>query len=126
MLAGHLKLGGSKVNAVPWEGTMLKEALSQCQLVVNCTSVGMKHSATEGQSPLAAELISEQALVYDIVYNPIETQLLRDAKRVGARTLGGLSMLVYQGAASFELWTENEAPIDIMFKAARRALEVEQ
>ena len=58
-----------------------------------------------------------------MVYNPIETPLLRDAKAAGARTLGGLGMLVYQGAKAFELWTGKEAPVDIMFEAARGALE---
>ena len=99
------------------------EALPPCDLVVNCTPVGMKHSATEGQSPLSAALIPREALIYDVVYNPIETPLLRGAKRVGARTLGGLAMLVYQGAAAFELWTGREAPVDIMFEAAKRALQ---
>jgi shikimate dehydrogenase len=93
--------------------------------VVNCTSVGMKHSVTEGQSPLSAELIPKQALIYDVVYNPIETPLLTDAKKVGARTLSGLRMLVYQGAAAFELWTGIEAPVGIMFKEAKRGLEFE-
>jgi shikimate dehydrogenase len=62
-------------------------------------------------------------LVYDLVYNPIETPLLREAKRVGSRTLGGFPMLIYQGAASFELWTGKEAPVEVMLAAARQALE---
>lgn len=107
---------------MPFGGECLGEALAPSDLVVNCTSVGMRHSPTEGQSPLEAELIPKQALVFDLVYNPGETPLLKDAKRAGARTLGGLTMLVYQGAASFELWTGREAPLDIMFQAARRAV----
>jgi shikimate 5-dehydrogenase len=99
-------------------------ALTTCDLLVNCTSIGMKHSATDGQSPLAKQLIPKQALVYDIVYNPLETPLLRDAKEVGAPTLGGLGMLVYQGGTSFQLWTGEEAPIDIMLRVARKALGV--
>jgi shikimate dehydrogenase len=98
------------------------DALPPCDLLVNCTPIGMKHSATEGQSPLEAGLIPKGALVYDVVYNPIETPLLADAKKAGARTLGGLAMLVYQGAMAFELWTGREAPIDIMFEAAKGAL----
>ncbi|MGB2584182.1 MAG: shikimate dehydrogenase, partial [Dehalococcoidia bacterium] len=66
--------------------------------------------------------IPKRALVYDVVYNPIETPLLADAKRAGASTLGGLAMLVYQGAVSFELWTGREAPVDIMMTVAREAL----
>ena len=99
------------------------EGLSGCDLLVNCTPVGMKHSASEGESPLEARLIPKRALVYDVVYNPIETPLLADAKRAGARTLGGLAMLVYQGAAAFELWTGKKAPVDIMMEVATKALE---
>jgi shikimate dehydrogenase len=105
------------------EEAELMETLADCDLLVNCTPVGMKHSATEGQSPLEARFIPARALVYDLVYNPMETPLLADAKRMGALTLGGLSMLVYQGAASFELWTGCKAPLDVMLRAARRALE---
>ncbi len=99
-----------------------REALSGCDLLVNCTPVGMKHSPTEGQSPLEAGLIPKEALVYDVVYNPLETPLLLSSKNAGARTLGGLAMLVYQGAMAFELWTGIEAPVDIMFEAAKGAL----
>ncbi len=124
-LASDLKAVGTGIDTVPWGGEPFNEALASCDLLVNCTSVGMKHSATEGQSPLQAELIPGQALVYDVVYNPIETPLLMAAKRAGARVLGGLTMLVYQGAAAFELWTEKVPPVDIMFQAAREGLGIQ-
>jgi len=98
------------------------ETILGCDLLVNCSPVGMKHSNTEGKSPLDVGLIPKGALVYDVVYNPLETPLLTDAKKAGARTLSGLAMLVYQGAMSFEMWTGKEAPIDIMFKSAKKAL----
>jgi shikimate dehydrogenase len=60
--------------------------------------------------------------VYDLVYNPVETPLMREARRAGASVLGGLPMLVYQGAAAFELFTDRAAPIDVMFDAAKRAM----
>lgn len=120
-LASDLDSLGSAVSVSVAEHFI--EALPPCDLVVNCTPVGMKHSSTEGQSPLDAELIPKGALVYDVVYNPIETPLLRDAKGAGARTLGGLAMLVYQGAMAFELWTGRAAPVDIMFEAAKGVLE---
>ena len=92
-------------------------------LIVNCTSLGMRHGPGEGRSPLPSGVISVHTLVYDLVYNPQETLLLRDAKKAGARTLGGLPMLVYQGAEAFQLWAEREAPMPVMFQAAQRALE---
>ncbi len=111
-----------EIRALSKDDPQVAEALSGCDLLVNCTPIGMKHSDSEGRSPLEAELIPKGALVYDVVYNPIETPLLADARKRGARTLNGLAMLVHQGASGFELWTGREAPIDIMFKAAKWAL----
>jgi len=121
-LAWDLKVSDTEVVALSWKDGKTLTALTECGLLVNCTSVGMKDSAGEGKSPLGIGLIPKRALVYDVVYNPIETPLLAAAKKAGARTLGGLPMLVYQGAASFELWTGKSAPIDIMMRVAKRAL----
>ncbi len=92
-------------------------------LVVNTTTLGMAHSEGEHDSPIPESLIPRGALVYDIVYNPEVTPLLRAAQERGARTLGGLPMLVYQGAEAFRLWTGLDAPVDVMLAAARKALE---
>lgn len=110
------------VSVSPWEERLQGNLLNTCQLIVNCTSIGMKHSPDEGRSPLDGALIPKGALVFDLVYNPVDTPLLVAAKRAGAKTLGGLAMLVYQGALSFELWTGKKAPLDVIFKAAREAL----
>lgn len=115
-------MSDTKVVALSWKDGKTLTALTECDLLVNCTSVGMKDSVSEGKSPLGVGLIPKRALVYDVVYNPIETPLISAAKKAGARTLGGLPMLVYQGAASFELWTGKSAPIDIMMRVAKRAL----
>jgi shikimate dehydrogenase len=87
-------------------------------LLVNATSVGMLHSAAEGQSPITAAQLDPDALVYDLVYNPPVTPLLGLARR----RLGGLPMLVYQGAAAFELWTGQKPPIGLMMARAEEAL----
>jgi len=60
--------------------------------------------------------------VYDLVYNPIETLFLRQARRAGCKTIGGLPMLVLQAAEQFKLWTRAEAPLAVMQEAAKRAL----
>jgi len=112
----------TEIATVPWQSSKLTETLKHCHLIVNCTTLGMKGSSGEDQSPLASGLVPKGALVYDLVYNPSETPLLRMAKEAGANTIGGLPMLVYQGAASFKLWTCREAPLDIMLKAANQAL----
>jgi shikimate dehydrogenase len=69
-------------------------------------------------------LLNPRMTVFDIVYNPRETRLLREAKSVGAKTVGGLNMLVHQGALAFQIWTGVLPPIDIMFRAVEKGLEV--
>lgn len=90
--------------------------------VVNCTSLGMEGTGTEGAAPCSFERAAVATLAVDIVYRPEDTAFLRAARAAGLRTLAGLPMLVYQGALSFELWTGVAAPVDVMFDAARRAL----
>ncbi|GAB4334903.1 MAG: shikimate dehydrogenase [Dehalococcoidia bacterium] len=90
--------------------------------IVNCTSVGMEGTGTEAKLPRPLEGARPGVLAVDIVYKPADTAFLRAARASGLRTLGGLPMLIYQGALSFELWTGMAAPVDVMFQAARRAL----
>ena len=110
------------IEAIQTSSANLAKVAVQCQLIVNCTTVGMKHSPDESKSPLDSGLIPRGALIYDLVYNPSQTPLLKMAEAAGARTIGGLPMLVYQGADSFKLWTGREAPLDIMLIAAKKAL----
>jgi shikimate dehydrogenase len=91
-------------------------------LLVNCTSIGMRHSPMEGYAPVELKGIRAGALVCDLVYNPQETALLKLAKEAGAWVLGGLPMLIFQGAIAFDLWFERKAPVEVMFEAARKAL----
>ena len=91
-------------------------------LIVNCTTLGMRHAPGEKETPLPSDAIPANSLVYDLVYNPEETPLLQAAAKAGARTLGGLPMLIYQGVEAFRLWTVRDAPVEVMFQAARRAL----
>ncbi len=97
-------------------------AAGEVSLIVNCTSMGMVHGPDETGSPLSADHIPAATLVNDLVYNPLETPLLREAARAGAATLGGIQMLVYQGAASFEMWTGQPAPVPVMLEAATAAM----
>jgi shikimate dehydrogenase len=112
------------IRACALGGESFRESTNACQLLVNCTPVGTRHSASELQLPLDAEMIPPRVLVFDLVYNPPVTPLLAAARARGARVIGGLSMLVYQAAASFKLWTGLAAPEDLMLAAAREALAV--
>ncbi len=113
---------GTDVTAFPWQRVASAETFDDRNLIVHCTTIGMKHSEQEGQSPLSPEVIPADALVYDLVYNPRSTPLLEMAQQAGADTLGGLPMLVYQGAASFRLWTGIVAPVEVMLKKAEEEL----
>jgi shikimate dehydrogenase len=109
----------AELRALPEMYASWAAVMTSCDLLVNCTSAGSSGSKAESLIPL--DLIRPRMLVYDLIYHPAETPLMAAARQTGAAVLGGLPMLVYQGAASFELWTEQEAPIDIMFEAVRQA-----
>jgi shikimate dehydrogenase len=97
----------------------------RADILVNCTSVGLQLSASEGNDPynqlgLLHDQVGEYSYVVDLVYRNGQTPLLAAAERHGVRTLDGLEILVAQGALSFELWTGRQAPREIMRHAARR------
>jgi shikimate dehydrogenase len=96
--------------------------MPRADLLVNATPVGMKNDAAAAESPIEDEFIPAGGIVFDLVYNPPETPLLKAAKECGATPVSGLGMLVYQGAESFRIWTGQDAPTDVMFDAARAAL----
>ena len=96
-----------------------EHALSDAQLIVNATPVGMSPHAAG--SPMGSAFPAG-VVVIDLVYRPLETRFLREAAQAGAQTVSGLGMLVHQGAEAFKLWTGRDAPVDLMLKAARSAL----
>jgi len=91
----------------------LAEAIAASRMLVQTTRVGM-HPDIEDVPSLPLEALHPGLLVYDLVYNPVETRLLREAKKRGCQTLSGVRMLVGQGAESFRLWTGISPPIEIM------------
>jgi shikimate dehydrogenase len=92
-------------------------------VVVNATSVGMGVAATDRVLPLAPDLLRPGHVVVDLVYDPVDTGLLDAARTVGARAVDGVGMLVHQAAHAFTLWTGLEAPVAVMDRAAREALD---
>ncbi|MCW4013869.1 MAG: shikimate dehydrogenase [Candidatus Bathyarchaeota archaeon] len=110
-------LPGNTVGA----GLCEQRVINTADIVINATSVGMAPNTSE--SPIEAQYLRKGQLVYDIVYNPIKTRLMRDAEKAGAETLGGLWMLVYQGVEAFKIWTDLEPNPETMYRAALRVLE---
>ena len=95
----------------------LRRVLPAAQMLIHCTPVGMSPKADTTSVP--ASLLHAGLSVMDIVYNPLETRLLKDAKHAGCKTIQGLEMFLNQAVAQFELWTNQPAPVDVM----RRVLE---
>jgi shikimate dehydrogenase len=98
----------------------LSQSMRHTEVLINATSVGLKDPQS---SPIDQIILPAHAAVVDIVYNPTETRLMAEAKAAGLKVVGGLPMLVWQGALAFKLWTELDPPIDLMFIAARQGLE---
>ena len=106
---------GRKVPVIDYSYDGLLNGLKEIEVLINATSVGMSPNVDE--SPVEQSLLSENLVVMDIVYNPIETKLLREAKEKGCKTVNGVGMLVYQGAESLKIWFKLEAPVDVMKQA---------
>jgi len=97
----------------------LREAVAQSELIINTTSVGLKQ---HDPSPIPKSWIEPHHLVYDTIYNPARTRLLKNAESQGARIANGLSLLLHQGALSLEYWLGREAPIEAMRKGLKATL----
>ena len=94
--------------------------LQDSDVLINATSVGMYPDFN--QSIVAPQWLKSDLSVMDIVYNPVETKLARDAKAAGAKVISGVEMLIYQGAASFKIWTGRSAPVEVMRRVALNKL----
>jgi shikimate dehydrogenase len=91
---------------------MLRKVLPDTHVLIHCTPMGM--SPKVHQTSVPATLLHPGLTVMDIVYNPRDTQLLKDAKAAGCRVIPGLEMFLHQAVAQFELWTNQAAPADVM------------
>jgi shikimate dehydrogenase len=116
--AGSRVLGPvARLQAVPWDEASLRFQLANSDLVVNATPVGMKRS----DPPLfPASLLAPHLMVYDTIYAPARTPLLAAAADAGALGANGFSMLLHQGALSFEIWFGRKAPLDVMRAALQQ------
>jgi len=112
---------GNKIRYGGLSRSRMKAELEDTDILINATSVGMHPN--EDETPVERDLLRSNLTIFDLVYHPLETRLLREAKAAGARTIDGLAQLVSQGAASFEIWTGREAPVNVMMKAAQEKLK---
>jgi len=103
---------GTGITDNPLNASTLASALADAHLLIHCTPIGM-HPKIEN-SCVPKELLHSGLTVMDIVYNPLNTQLLQDAQAAGCRTIQGIEMFLHQAVGQFELWTGQPAPVDTM------------
>jgi len=99
----------------------MQKFMETCDILVNSTSVGM-HPNTD-ETPVPAQFLRSDMVIFDIVYNPRQTRLLLDGAAIRATTVGGLMMLIHQGAEAFRIWTGVEPPVDVMVEAVETELQ---
>ena len=113
--------GATRIQVLEWQSPEWTAVIAATDLLVNATSIGMG-----GQGNLAEllpwERMGNQTVIYETVYNPLETSFLRQARQQGLRSLGGTELLLWQAVAGFELWTGTKAPIDTMKNSLLSAL----
>ncbi|MBE0596449.1 MAG: shikimate dehydrogenase [Desulfuromonadales bacterium] len=112
--------------AIPLEAAVLTDAalargVAAADVIINCTPVGM-HPRPEG-SPVPAELLRPGQAVFDIVYNPLETKLLADARARGLQTVSGVEMFIHQAVLQFKQFTGVEAPVEVMRRVVLEQLK---
>ena len=113
-LAERFGAGLTKLDEATFEGF---------DVVINATPLGTRGHLMD-KTPAVCQQLRGARLAYDLVYNPVETRFLRDAREAGCETLGGLAMLVAQAVEQFRLWTGEAAPEDVMYTAAQRGLKL--
>ena len=110
-----------KIEALELNRENLAKVLTKADILLNATNAGMSPNTEE--TPVDADLLRPELVVYDIVYNPSKTRLLREAEMINAKTIGGLDMLTWQGALAFQMWTGRKAPVELMKREAAKLLE---
>jgi shikimate dehydrogenase len=114
------RISDKKVVGDSLSSDTIQKNLRDSDVLINATSVGMYPNVS--QSIVPPQWLKPDLTVMDIVYNPVETRLAKDAEAAGAKVISGVEMLIYQGAASFEIWTGRSAPIEVMRRAALNKL----
>ena len=104
----------ARLEAVACEESAIRAQLADTDLIVNATPLGMNSS---DPAAVPARLLAPHHMVFDCVYGPSKTALLRAAEQAGARSANGISMLLHQGALSFSIWFDREPPMEAMRKA---------
>ncbi len=121
-LAREIKEGlGRRILVVNYNTNSIKDIIPTTDILINTTSVGMYPKIH--RCPIPSEVLDPKLTVMDIVYNPIETQLLKNARMIGCKTIDGVGMFVHQGAESLKIWLDVKPPIEVMRNAVLEKLK---
>jgi len=92
----------------------IEDKINKSSLLINCTPIGMFPNIDK--TPIPKSMLKKDIDIFDVVYNPLKTRLIKDAESIGAKAIGGYKMFLYQGVEAFELWTGKDAPVKLMEK----------
>ncbi|RKL61834.1 shikimate dehydrogenase [Thermoanaerobacteraceae bacterium SP2] len=106
----------TNVEVIQWEDVKWNNALNESDLIVNCTSIGMNNNG-DLSALIPWNNVRKGAIIYETVYEPLETTFLRKARSLNLDTVEGISLLVYQATDAFNIWTGKPAPLEIMKKS---------
>jgi shikimate dehydrogenase len=123
-LAGDVSDSGLIGNVESDSISRIGDYLADADILIDTTPIGM-HPNIGDEPIVSSEGMHEDLVVFDAVYNPNETVLIREAIKAGAKPVYGIKMLLYQGAESFRIWTGRDAPVDVMEDALKRTLNLE-
>lgn len=102
----------------------LKKIDSNCDILINATPIGMHPNIK--QTPFPKELLKKEMIVFDVVYNPLETKLIKESKKIGCKTIPGVEMFLEQAFEQFRIWNNKEPPKEKMRKLLLKELKKEQ
>jgi shikimate dehydrogenase len=111
----------ARVHATTLDGETLVDLIKNADVLINATPIGMTPNVDE--TPIDTDMLKKGLMVMDIVYNPVETKLLKEARKKGCKTISGVGMFVHQGAESLKIWLGIKPPIDVMRKTVVEALK---
>lgn len=112
---------GVSCQGLAWDAENIDQAVTTADIIINTTPIGM-YPHHQVPSVIPTQKLQPEQLVCDLIYNPLATTLLQEAKQMGCKVLSGLGMLLYQGALGYKLWTQAEPPVVIMQGALQQEL----
>lgn len=114
-----------EVEILPWESRMWCGALNESDLIVNCTSLGMNNKGNLAEL-IPWECVGKDTMIYETIYEPLNTAFIMKADSLNLDNVKGTNLLIHQAAVAFKIWTDREAPLDVIKKSVADFLNLHQ